>query len=414
MEIAEAKLFGEACASQPLARYINTQQTVWDLDFLRQLMEDEQGRSTYDKLNYVGYSYGTWLGAWYADTYPTRVGRFILDSNMQWTASMYANQTLDSKSFQRRRDAMLFPYLARHNADFGLGKSAKSVKKKYESTRKKLATKAKKALKKGKTPVLGPEDLDYIVASLIYSDEGFVSAGYIVDAAADYAKKGSSGKNRRTLEKRIKAPMSRAPFLVQRTASKIRGSALVSLDLAGTIVRCNDSADAGQPDPAAQAGRCGRQEVSVHRLPEHRPPVRLLEFKPQTRTIDFSGLQSKMLMFQSEGDPATAYEGALSAHRRTAAKTVLVSVDNEGQHGLYVDGPSTCLEAIGDRFLFSRVATLPARDTRCTTSPLPYDRKVYSLAGPVSGATSSARTAVKARNSTLKAVRADVAKRALG
>ena len=45
MEIAEAKLFGEACASQPLARYINTQQTVWDLDFLRQLMAEEQGHA---------------------------------------------------------------------------------------------------------------------------------------------------------------------------------------------------------------------------------------------------------------------------------------------------------------------------------------------------------------------------------
>ncbi len=44
MEIAEAKLFGEACASQPLARYINTQQTVWDLDFLRQLLGQGQGQ----------------------------------------------------------------------------------------------------------------------------------------------------------------------------------------------------------------------------------------------------------------------------------------------------------------------------------------------------------------------------------
>ena len=276
MEIAEAKLFGEACASQPLARYINTQQTVWDLDFLRELLAKNKGKS-YPVLNYVGYSYGTWLGAWYADTYPGRVGRFILDSNMQWTSSMYVNQTLDSMSFQRRRDKMLFPYLARHNADYGLGKSAKSVKKKYESTRKKLATQAKKALKKGKTPVMGPEDLDYIVASLIYSDEGFASAGYVVDASSDFVRKPSSGKYRQTLQKRIKAPMTKAPFLVQRTAAKVKGSALVSVDLAGTIVRCNDSVSSGQPDPAAQAGRQGRQEVPVHRLPEHRPALRVLE-----------------------------------------------------------------------------------------------------------------------------------------
>ena len=181
MEVAEAKLFGEACASHPLARYVNTQQTVWDLDFLRQLLGQEQAAPTTSSTTSATPTAPGWVPG---TPTPTRrsVGRFILDSNMQWTTTMYANQPLDSSSFQRRRDKMLFPYLARHNTDFGLGKSAKSVKKKYESTRKKLATQAKKDLKKGRTPVIGPEDLDYIVASLIYSDEGFASAGYIIDA----------------------------------------------------------------------------------------------------------------------------------------------------------------------------------------------------------------------------------------
>ena len=116
-------------------------------------------------------------------------------------------------------------------------------------------------------------------------------------------------------------------------------------------------------------------------------------------------------MFQAEGDPATAYEGARAAHRKVASKTTLVSVDNEGQHGLYIDGPSTCLERIGDAFLFSN--RLPARNVRCTTSPLPYDRKVYALSGPVSGASSNAKKAVKAKNKRLTTVRADVAKRGI-
>ena len=413
MEIAEAKLFGEACASQPLARYINTQQTVWDVDFLRELLDRKNADRTYATLNYVGYSYGTWLGAWYADTYPSKVGRFILDSNMQWTTSMYVNQTLDSKSFQRRRDKMLFPYLARHNADFGLGKSAKSVKKKYESTRKKLATQAKKALKKGKTPVMGPEDLDYITASLIYSDEGFASAGYVIDASGDFVRKPSSGKYRRTLQKRIKAPMSKAPFLVQRTAAKVKGSALVSVDLAGTIVRCNDSATPGNLTKLLKRADSDAKKYPFTGYLNTVPLCAYWKYKPQTRTIDLAGLPTKMLMFQSEGDPATAYEGALAAHRKTASRTVMVSVDNEGQHGLYIDGPSTCLEKIGDTFLFSAKPTLPARDTRCTTSPLPDDKKVYPLSGPVSGASSNAKKAIKAKNSTVKAVRADVAKRGL-
>ena len=230
-------------------------------------------------LNYVGYSYGTWLGAWYADTYPTKVGRFILDSNMQWTASMYTNQTLDSRSFQRRRDKMLFPYLARHNADFGLGKSAKSVKKKYESTRKKLATQAKKALKKGKTPVLGPEDLDYIVASLHLLRRGVRQRRATSSTRPPTSsKKPSSAKYRRTLGKADQGPDDQGA--VPRPAHRLEGQGLRSgrpLDLAGTIVRCNDSANPGNLTAAAQAGRRRRQEVPVHRLPQHRPAVRLLE-----------------------------------------------------------------------------------------------------------------------------------------
>jgi hypothetical protein len=58
-------------------------------------------------------------------------------------------------------------------------------------------------------------------------------------------------------------------------------------------------------------------------------------------------------------------------------------VDNEGQHGLYIDGPSPCAEKFGDDFLFSGV--LPAQDQICTTSPLPDDSKVYPLNGPVDG-----------------------------
>jgi pimeloyl-ACP methyl ester carboxylesterase len=414
VEVAEAKLFAEACSSDPLARYINTQQTVWDLDFLRQLLAKQYNKGAlYNQLNYIGYSYGTWLGAWYADTYPNNVGRFILDSNMQWTASMYTNQTLDSKSFQRRRDKMLFPYLARHNSYYGLGKSASKVKKKYESTRKKLAKQAKKDVKRGKTPAFGPEDFDYTVSQFIYTDAGFDFAGAVIDAAGDFVRKPSSSKYRTTLAKRAKAPMTKAPFSVQRSAKAVSGSAKkdISAGLAGAVVRCNDSANSSNIKAMQK-----RADSDARKYPfiGYLNTVQLCaywKYRPQTRTIDLAGISNKIVMFQSEGDPATAYEGALAAHRRTPGKTVMVSVDNEGQHGLYIDGPSKCIESLGDKFLFT--AWRPTADSKCTTSPLPDDKKVYTLNGPVSGANSDARKAVTPKNGTVKAVRADAAKRGL-
>lgn len=52
--------------------YISTEQSARDMDLLRAVLGDE-------KLNYLGYSYGTFLGATYAQLYPERVGHLVLD-----------------------------------------------------------------------------------------------------------------------------------------------------------------------------------------------------------------------------------------------------------------------------------------------------------------------------------------------
>jgi pimeloyl-ACP methyl ester carboxylesterase len=61
--VVQRRLTAEISLKNPLTPYINTEQTVRDMDLIRHLLGDE-------KLNYIGYSYGTWLGAWYA-------GRFL-------------------------------------------------------------------------------------------------------------------------------------------------------------------------------------------------------------------------------------------------------------------------------------------------------------------------------------------------
>ncbi|MFM1950464.1 MAG: hypothetical protein RL418_151 [Actinomycetota bacterium] len=65
--------------------YFNTQQTARDLDLIRQAL----GLET---LDYLGYSYGTELGATYAALFPDRVGKFVLDGAADPTIS--AGQTL--------------------------------------------------------------------------------------------------------------------------------------------------------------------------------------------------------------------------------------------------------------------------------------------------------------------------------
>jgi pimeloyl-ACP methyl ester carboxylesterase len=64
-----------ACRRQsgPVFDHVDTLSNARDLDRLRQLLDEP-------KLNYIGYSYGTRIGLFYADLFPRRVGRMALDS----------------------------------------------------------------------------------------------------------------------------------------------------------------------------------------------------------------------------------------------------------------------------------------------------------------------------------------------
>lgn len=74
------KAFGASCLAKSgaLLQHIATVDTVQDLDMLRQLVGDA-------RLNYLGYSYGTYIGAVYAQKFPATVGRLVLDSAVNIT-----------------------------------------------------------------------------------------------------------------------------------------------------------------------------------------------------------------------------------------------------------------------------------------------------------------------------------------
>ncbi|MBF0815016.1 alpha/beta hydrolase [Microbacterium paludicola] len=72
--VAENQGFADACEqnSGGILEFITTDQAARDMDLIRGVLGDE-------KLTYLGYSYGTFLGATYAKLFPDRVGRLVLD-----------------------------------------------------------------------------------------------------------------------------------------------------------------------------------------------------------------------------------------------------------------------------------------------------------------------------------------------
>ena len=81
----DMKAFIDACVanSGPGLGFIDTVSTAKDMDVLRALMGDS-------KLNYLGFSYGTYMGATYAALFADRVGRMVLDGAIDLASALTA------------------------------------------------------------------------------------------------------------------------------------------------------------------------------------------------------------------------------------------------------------------------------------------------------------------------------------
>ncbi|WP_407550966.1 alpha/beta hydrolase [Streptomyces sp. Pv4-95] len=84
--------FADGCRSRSgkVLGHVSTVEAARDTDVLRAIVGDE-------KLNYVGASYGTFLGATYAGLFPSRSGRLVLDGAM--------NPALDSRTINNDQTA---------------------------------------------------------------------------------------------------------------------------------------------------------------------------------------------------------------------------------------------------------------------------------------------------------------------
>ncbi|WP_428829535.1 alpha/beta hydrolase [Lentzea aerocolonigenes] len=127
--------------------------------------------------------------------------------------------------------------------------------------------------------------------------------------------------------------------------------------------------------PLPQGSGVDNGGVSARRPRDRRVPVRALAVSSQDRVVDLKPTP-RILMVQSELDVITNYKGAQRAHHRTSGSTRMVSVDDEGQHGQYLAGPSH-LRPGGRRQV--RLRRLPATDVVCGTAPLPDEFAVFPV-----------------------------------
>ncbi len=113
--VSESKLFAQGCEKQSgaLLPYVSTASAARDMDVLRAALGDA-------KLTYLGKSYGTYLGTWYAQLFPSRVRALVLDGAVDPDESSLAMNIVQAQGFQvalksfvtdcLRRSACPFPH----------------------------------------------------------------------------------------------------------------------------------------------------------------------------------------------------------------------------------------------------------------------------------------------------------------
>lgn len=76
-----------------LLGFVDTDSAARDLDLLRAVLGDK-------KLNYLGYSYGTLLGATYAELYPHRTGHLVLDGALDPKTTSFEVGATQAQGFE--------------------------------------------------------------------------------------------------------------------------------------------------------------------------------------------------------------------------------------------------------------------------------------------------------------------------
>jgi len=112
-QVEAEKKFAAACADKtgPLLGHIDVESNARDMDLLRAVLGDA-------KLNYLGFSYGTSFGAHYAELFPDRVGRLVLDGAVDPSLPSAETFTVQMGGFENAFRAYVADCLAGANCPF--------------------------------------------------------------------------------------------------------------------------------------------------------------------------------------------------------------------------------------------------------------------------------------------------------
>jgi pimeloyl-ACP methyl ester carboxylesterase len=175
--IEAAQRLAAACKDRDgdLLPYLSTTQTVEDMDWIRRALGDEG-------LTYLGFSYGTYLGARYAETHPDSVRALVLDGPIDPSISSAESAVQQGVGFERALDEFFEWCAADEECPFYAGGDPAGAFVKLMAL---IDAEELYAEANGEERGLGPGEADLAVATALYSGE--LAYDYLADALAEAA-----------------------------------------------------------------------------------------------------------------------------------------------------------------------------------------------------------------------------------
>ncbi len=328
--IASAKDFANKCAvaaGSKLGHY-STQDGARDMELLRGLLGDR-------KLNYMGKSYGTYLGTLYANLYPTRVGKMILDGAVDPKESVFNSGLDQAKGFE----LALQSFIASNPA---------ITVKELSSTLDQLQ---KKPMQSGKRKLTQALAVTGIASGLYDNQTGWPQLN---SALIDLIKRSSPGKL-----------LSMADDYNSRDKSGHFTSN--QSDLQG-VISCLDFADTRSIAQMTADQSAFRKVAPIFGPYLGYAGLSCKFWKaPAVVTKDFTPLLTvdPILVIGVTRDPATPYKSAIELHK-DFAKSILLTFDGDGHTGH--NRGSSCIDAKVDSYLLT--GALPTGPVTCKAANL--------------------------------------------
>ncbi|MDN0198370.1 alpha/beta hydrolase [Streptomyces sp. S.PNR 29] len=338
--LARAKSFADACGKKyaGVLPYINTISAVQDMDSIRKALGAK-------KLNYFGYSYGTYLGAVYAKLYPERVRRLVLDSIVDPTDVWYDANINQDYAFDDRHQAFM-AWVAKYDSTYKLGTDPAKIEAKWYAMRAALA-------KKPAGGKVGASELE----------DTFIPGGYYNGYWPYLAEAFAAYVNDKDTDPLVETYENFAAV----DASGDNGYSIY------TSVQCRDAAW------PRDWNKWRKDNWSVYAKAPfmawnnawYNAPC---AFWPTKSLKPVNVANSKLppaLLFQATDDAATPYQGGVTVHRLLKRSSLVVE-QGGGNHGITLSGNS-CL----DKYLAAYLTdgTVPrgsgAADAVCAALPDP-------------------------------------------